>query len=138
MQLAPSMISHSVDDVHLSRAGDMWLLGTLLYQVMTDVPYWPSHASDAQILSIMDDPSQKLPHERKPVMPLVQKILTGSGNSDDALLGSNGRGLLCRDPANRMTADDLIKHLQNDLPTAQVTMNPGPIRNIGEIELAGI
>jgi serine/threonine protein kinase len=136
--LATSIISHTVEDFYLTRAGDMWLLGTLLYQVMTGTQYWPSHVSDEQILSIMADPTQKLPHQRKAVIPLVQKMLEGSGESGNTLSGSARGGLLSRDPAHRMTADELIKHLQDDMPTAQVTLNPGPIRIQEAVEIAGL
>lgn len=138
LQLANSLSSPHVEDVYLSRAGDMWLLGTMLYQVMTDAPYWPPHASDAQILEVMADPSKKLPHERNPVHPLVQRILTGEDDSGTSHLGDSNRGLLTRDPARRLTADNLTKHLKDDMHTAQVTLNPGPIAPVDDVELAGL
>jgi serine/threonine protein kinase len=132
------MMDPNVDDVYLSRAGDMWLLGTLLYQVMTDQPYWPEDASDEEILSIMADPTKKLPHELKTVMPLVQNVLEGSGEQGDNSKGPKYGGLLSRDPNRRMTADDLIKHLQDDMQTAQGTLNPGPVRQMDAFEITGL
>lgn len=127
-----------MESVYLTRAGDMWLLGTLLYQVMTDTPYWPAHTSDAQILEVMADPSRKLPHERHPVHSLVQRILTGIDDSGEMPGGGNKGGLLSRDPAHRLTADNLTKHLMDDMPTAQATINPGLVRPTGLVELAGV
>lgn len=64
------------------------------------------------MLDIISDPSKKLPHEERPVLPLVQEILSI---------------LLHRDPTERISSSALVARLEHDMPTAVDTVNPGPV-----------
>jgi serine/threonine protein kinase len=117
------MLSPTDEKIHLNPAHDMWMLGTLVYEVMTGEPYWRKSLRDVDVLQIMADPNKPLPHEEKPVLQLVQLIL---------------KDLLHRDPAQRLSSSDLIKRLEADMATAGArTMNPGPIVNQDDVILDG-
>ncbi|NJR42259.1 MAG: hypothetical protein HC767_05985 [Akkermansiaceae bacterium] len=123
MQLAREMLTRNDEKVHLNIPGDMWMLGMLVYQVMTGEPYWKKSLKDSEILQIMADPRRPLPHKEKPVLNLVQLIL---------------ESLLHRDPNQRLTSSDLIKRLEQDMATAGAkTINPGPVVDEQPIVLDG-
>lgn len=123
MQLAAEMLTANDEKVHLTVAGDMWMLGMLVYQVMTGEPYWKKSLKDSEVLQIMADPRRPLPHKEKPVLNLVQLIL---------------ESLLHRDPNQRLTSSDLIKRLEQDMATAGAkTINPGPVVDEQPIVLDG-
>ena len=123
VQLAGDMLTASDDKVHLTVAGDMWMLGMLVYQVMTGEPYWKKSLRDEEILQIMADTRRPLPHKEKPVLNLVQLIL---------------EQLLHRDPNQRLSSSDLIKRLEQDMATAGAkTINPGPVVDEQAIVLEG-
>jgi hypothetical protein len=76
-----------------------------------------------QVLRILADPSQKLPHEEKPVVPIVQELLAI---------------LLQRNPLDRISSSALVKRLEEDMLTAVVTVNAGPIISEEHIVLPGL
>lgn len=69
------------------------------------------------------DPTAKLPHDERPVLPLVQEILSV---------------LLHSDPLQRIPSTELVKRLEKDMPTAVHTVNSGPIVTEEHIVLPGL
>lgn len=76
-----------------------------------------------QVLKAMVEPTAKLPHEERPVLPLVQEILSI---------------LLHSDPLQRISSSSLVKRLEKDMPTSVHTVNAGPIVSEGHIVLPGL
>lgn len=76
-----------------------------------------------QVLEILADPSGRLPHEQRPVLPLVQDILCI---------------LLHRSPQERFSSSGLVQRLTLDMPTAANTMNPGPVVTESHVVLPGL
>lgn len=118
------MLTANDDKVHHTFAGDMWMLGMLVYQVMTGEPYWTKSVEncdvtssglndDFKVLQILSDPRRPLPHEHKSVLNVSQQIL---------------ENLLHRDPGQRLTSSDLIQRLEQDLSTGDAnTISSGPV-----------
>jgi serine/threonine protein kinase len=102
----------------------MWMLGTLVYELMRGEPYWHESMADQQILRVLRDPTRKLPHQERPVVPMVQKLLVR---------------LLERDPEARLTARDCELELTQNatvMAGGNATINAGAdIVDAGEVVL---
>jgi serine/threonine protein kinase len=109
--------------VQINTQYDMWQLGTFVYEVATDKPYWLRSMSDEQILNVLARDNARLPHEERPVpQELVQRILSQ---------------LLTRNPVHRLNAESLRKLLEQEEETGTLaaTINPGYARTEAPIEL---
>lgn len=104
LQLAKYMLdASSPNEVFLNQESDIWMLGIVVYQVLTNGPYWDATMSDKEVLEAMNDPYRKLPHERKPVNNLAQQILAA---------------MLCRNPSDRISVKTLIERLSTSFTTS--------------------
>lgn len=111
MQLASKMLSTHDTKIRLSPAYDMWQLGMLVYEALSQESYWPHRLLDQQwqILTTLENPSALLPHEERPVhLEFVHRILLK---------------LMHRDPEHRFSSADLIVQLEHDLATSLPTLN---------------
>lgn len=124
VQLAAQMLSGHDSKIRLSPAYDMWQLGILVYEALSEDSYWACHLSDDQILRALEDPETMLPHEEHPVqLEFVHKIL---------------QKLMHRDPAQRFNSAALIDQLDVDLATNVPTLNdPNHVRRQATQTLQG-
>jgi serine/threonine protein kinase len=115
------MMMPADEKIRLNPAYDMWILGVLVYEVLTGEPYWKD-LKNLQVLQIMADPRRPLPHEERPVAPMFQKILAR---------------LLHRNPLQRMSSADTIKRLELEatLINGGNTLNAGTILQQDDIIL---
>jgi serine/threonine protein kinase len=121
LQLAHARLAG--ETVRINTQYDMWQLGTFVYEVATDTPYWPQNMSDEQVLNVLARDNARLPHEERPVpQELVQRILSQ---------------LLTRQPTHRLNAESLRKVLEQEeeSSTLAATINPGYARTEAPIEL---
>lgn len=71
--MAPAMLSANPDDIpRPTRASDIWMLGQVVYELLTGQPYWPPRSKDTQVLQILASPNRPLPHEDSPVAEPVR------------------------------------------------------------------
>jgi serine/threonine protein kinase len=105
--MSDALLQSEAVEFHLSY--DMWQLGLLLYEVAQGEPYWPASMQDARILHTLATPTERLPHESRPLRtPEAHQMLTD---------------LMKRDPAERMNAADFWKRLEH-FNTREHTLNP--------------
>jgi hypothetical protein len=76
-----------------------------------------------QVLRVLADPSEKLPHEKKPLCPVGHDLL---------------EALLNRNPLERITSSELVKRLESEISTAVNTVNHGPIVSEQLVILPGL
>jgi hypothetical protein len=100
MQFAREMLTPTCHKLPLTPAYDMWMLGMLVYEVVTGEPYWRESLSDSEILNILANPNEQLPHQQRPLEGAVQKLVAQ---------------LMERNPAARISASDLHRQLHNNM-----------------------
>lgn len=73
IQIAALMLSTDPRDVpRATAASDIWMLGQVVYEMMTGQSYWPASLKDTGVLQTLSSPSRALPHEERPVKHPVQ------------------------------------------------------------------
>lgn len=119
-ELANVMLQPSSTNIQLTAKYDMWQLGVMVYEVMTNQPYWAPDMKDSEVLNVMANPNMSLPHQQRPIPePRVQAVI---------------EKLLQRDPERRIDAASLKKSLVVDLGTlAEMTMNGGGLQGTSTV-----
>lgn len=75
MQIAAAMLSADAQALpQPTTASDVWMLGQVVYEMMTGSSYWPTTLKDTGVLQTLSNASRPLPHEDRPVTQPVQVL----------------------------------------------------------------